>query len=369
MSWHPSIPLFPEDDTGTSWKVRRMWFGKVAGDYLLEVETPGRSGVRAAHFRSGHFDLVPLDDPWLPALRAEAQHGEIISHQPHVRALIRAEGRYIKIWRPGEATTAAERCAQMDTLLDSGIFTVPRILQRSDDTLVFSSLPGQPLHELAQDPSASGEEAFAGAWAKWSRAWIAQLNAPHDTAARSVVATLPLHSPEVEAAEVWRRLNRWTRHYDNVPELSSQASTLRAAAEEVTKNLLQTAPDPLVLAHGDLHDMQIIVGNAASPLGLLDFDDAAQAEAARDLANLDVHLEIRLRKHRMTPAQYLKAHTEVLAVVEELHVSPSRFQAYSDAVWLRKASAAFPARAALATAVLRERISATSTTMNGATAS
>ena len=42
-----------------------------------------------------------------------------------------------------------------------------------------------------------------------------------------------------------------------------------------------------------------------SPFGLLDFDDTAQAEAALDLANLDVHLELRVAK-TLTPARYLE---------------------------------------------------------------
>jgi aminoglycoside/choline kinase family phosphotransferase len=367
MSRQPSVPRSADDDTGTTWRIHRVWFDRSPGDYLLEVLTPGRRGVRGAHFRDGHFELVPLDDPQLPALRAEAQHGEFISYRPHRRAVIKAEGCYIKIFRPGEAVEAAERCAQMHTLLDPGAFTVPRILRASGDTLVFSALPGQPLHAVGADHSAPGDESFASAWEKWSRAWITQLSAPYDTATRSVFDTLPIHSPEVEAAAVWRRLNRWMRHYENVPDLSPQASALRAVAEEVTRNLLATAPDPLVLAHGDLHENQILVGECGSPLGLLDFDDAAQAEAALDLAILDVHLELRLRKNRMTPERYSKAHTEVLAVAEELQVSPSRFQAYSDAIWLRLACAALPSRSSQARAILSERISAASAAVRGST--
>jgi aminoglycoside/choline kinase family phosphotransferase len=368
MSWHASVPRSADDETGTTWQVHRVWFDKKPGDYLLEVLTPGRSGVRGAHLRNGHYELAPPDDPQLPALRAETQHGELISYRPHRRAVIRAEGHYIKVFRPGEAIEAAERCAQMDILLDPSAFTVPRILHGSDDILVFSSLPGKTLHELGEDHSALGGKAFASAWEKWSRAWIAQLSAPYEAATRSVFATLPLHSPEVEAAEAWRRLNRWMRHYEHVPELRSRAGALSAAAAEVTSNLLGTAPDPLVLAHGDLHDNQILVADSSSPLGLLDFDDAAQAEAALDLAVLDVHLELRLRKKRMPPERYSTAHAEVIAVAEELQVSPSRFRAYSDAIWLRLACAAHPRRSSLATAILGERICAASTGANGTAA-
>jgi hypothetical protein len=66
-------------------------------------------------------------------------------------------------------------------------------------------------------------------------------------------------------------------------------------------------------------------------------------------------------KHlRMTPARYLAAHTQVLAAAEELHVSADRFQAYSDAIWLRRASSPLPGRFSLGIAVLAERAQALS---------
>jgi hypothetical protein len=57
----------------------------------------------------------------------------------------------------------------------------------------------------------------------------------------------------------------------------------------------------------------------------------------------------------MTPARYLTAHTQVLATAGDLHVSPDRFDAYADAVWLRLALSPLPGRFSLAIAVLAER--------------
>ncbi|MDQ0819581.1 aminoglycoside phosphotransferase (APT) family kinase protein [Arthrobacter sp. V4I6] len=50
-------------------------------------------------------------------------------------------------------------------------------------------------------------------------------------------------------------------------------------------------------AHGGLHEKQIIATEGSSPLGLLDFDSTARAEAALDLASMDVFLELRLREN------------------------------------------------------------------------
>ncbi|MFF2029347.1 hypothetical protein [Arthrobacter sp. NPDC058192] len=324
---------------------------------MLEVLSQGRTrAVRGAHLRHGCFELVPLDDPKLPSLRAEAQQGELIAYRPHRRAVVRAEGRHIKIFRPGRAIASAERCARVDTLLDAaGTFIAPRILRSSEDVIVFSTVPGPTLTELGEDDSTTSDESFAGAWEKWSRSWVAQLNAPHGSAARSVLNSLPLRSAEVETADLWRCVNLWLRHFEGVPEMSVECSALRAVADAVTKNLLRTAPDPLAWSHGDLHGKQIIAVDDRSPLGLLDFDEGAQAEAALDLATLDLSLDLDRRRNRMSSARYQRAHSQVLVAAEELHVNPDRFYAYTDTLWLRAALVPRPGRLATATAVLDER--------------
>ena len=354
--WSSPVPLSADDD-GTTWQVCRAWPVMTPGDYVLEVRAPGRPGVRGARLRGGRFKLIPPDDPKLPALRAEAERGEIISYRPHRQAVIRAEGGYIKVFRPGRALIPAQRCAQVDILLGTVTFTTPKILFRnSPDVIVFSAIPGKTLAELGSAEAAVGDGSFTSAWEKWSRAWAAQLGSVSGPAAQRVLNSLPLHSPEAEATELWRRVDAWLRHHENVPELSAPGDALRAAAEQVAANLLRNPPDPFVWAHGDLHDKQILVTDGPSPPGLLDFDSTARAEAAFDLADLDVHLELHLRQNRLTPARYVAAHTRVLAVAEELHVSVHRFLAYSDAIWLRLACSPQPGRLSLALAVVAERI-------------
>jgi hypothetical protein len=57
----------------------------------------------------------------------------------------------------------------------------------------------------------------------------------------------------------------------------------------------------------------------------------------------------------MSPARYLTAHNQVLAVADELHVNPDRFHAYTDTLWLREALIPLPGHLVLATAVLAGR--------------
>lgn len=353
MDWTSPVPLSAEDKSGTTWHVRRAWPDRRPGCYLLEVSTPGQPGVRGARLRHGHFKLIPLDDPRLPALQVEAQQGELIAYRPFDRAVVRAEGRYIKIFRPGRADVARERCSQLNILLDAGRFTVPKILSyRSPDVIAFSAIPGPTLCEVA---STADDAAFAGAWDKWSQAWVAQVSGPYGPTALSVLESLPLHSAELEAAKVWQMVNLWLRHNEEIPELMPLGEALRAAAEDVALDLLGAAADPLVWAHGGLHDKQIIATEGSSPLGLLDFDKTARAEAALDLASLDVYLELRLREGRMTAARYRMAHAQVLSTADELHVTPARFQAYSEARWLRMINMPLRGRLSLILAALAEK--------------
>jgi aminoglycoside/choline kinase family phosphotransferase len=352
MSWHPPVPPSAVDSSGQTWKIHRVWPDSTVGDYILEVVAPGQAGVRGGVLRGGAFELLPADDPGLPSLRAEARRGELVSYRPHMRAVVRTDAGYIKVFPPRGAIVPAERCAQTELLLAPGTFTTPRVLRNSPDVIVFSAVPGLPLGDLGDDTAGLSDEEFDRLWERWQHAWTAQVGS---SAGHAALAALPVHSPEVEVADLRRWVNRWLRHYNDVPEAASQRATLSARADYVIRNLLRTAPDPLVWAHGDLHDKQILAAGGPSPLGLLDFDDTAQAEAAVDLANLDVHLELSARIPCISPDRYLAAHTRILAAAEELHVSPDRFHAYSDGAWLRLACSPFPKRSARALAVLDDR--------------
>ena len=283
---------------------------------------------------------------------SEKRSRRLIAYRPYDRAVVRAEGRYIKIFRPGRAALAAERCAQLGILLDAGTLATPRVLsQRSPDVVDFSAIPGPTLFEV---DSTTDDKSFAAAWEKWSRAWVTQVGGTGSPAARGVLESLPVHSAEVEATKVWKSVNLWLQHNQDDPALSSRRDAIRAAAEHVAADLVGPAPDPLVWAHGGLHDKQIIATAGTSPLGLLDFDRTARAEAALDLASMDVFLELRQRENRMSVGRYRTAHAQVLAAAAELHVSPDRFRTYSNARWLRLAYMPLRGRFSLALSVLAE---------------
>jgi hypothetical protein len=229
MSWLPPLPKSAVDESGR-WQIRRVWPDRTQGDYYkLDVTATGEPGARAACLRSWHVDLVPRDGPGLVALLAEARPGAITAHRPHTRAVVRAAACHIKVFRTGEATVPAERCAHTGILLGGGPFGAPRVLQK-------------------------------------------------------------------------------------------------------------------------------IAIDGASALGLLDFDDTAPVGAALDLGSLNMHLAFLAGQERLRPARYLTAHWQVMAAADRLRISPDRFRACSEAVWMRLACSP-PGRLSLALAALDDRAS------------
>jgi hypothetical protein len=335
MSWHPPVPAAVPDADGTSLTVRRAWPDLTAGHYLLELAAPGRAGVRAAHLGSGQLELLPSGgDPRLHALAQVARKGEVVVHRAHMRAVVRTGDRYSKIFRPGRSADSTARHAGTAKLLDSGDFLAPEIVSFAPGCLTLTGLPGRSLFELGNDSGVS-DAWFGAAWHKWSQGWVRQQCRARSSAHRPALEALPTRTAAVELENTQRLVQLWLLHAQNIPEAAPQRTAVRAAATQIAAQLLGTQPDPLVWSHGDLHDKQIFAAGLDAPLALLDFDEAARAEAAADLANLAVHLQLRLRQGRLTAARYQAALRHVLSAAEELRVTPARFEAYANATRLR----------------------------------
>lgn len=338
MSWHPPVPAVIGDaGDATRWTVARAWPDKTAGEYILEVRAAGQPGVRAALLRSGRFELIaPSGDRQLPALAEVAPLGEVVVHRAHRRAVVRAGDRYIKVFRSDHAAEASARHVRMSTILDPENFRVPELLAFIPDGFAIAALAGRSLFELGMDPDVS-DPAVEAAWRNWSDAWVRQHARAVARGPGTAMEALPPRPAAVQVAILQRMVDRWLLHAREIPAARVQRETVQAAALDVSRRLLDAAPDPLVFSHGDLHDKQIFAGAAGGPVGLLDFDEAGRAEAAADIANLAVHLELRRRQGRLTAQRYRAAHGHVIAAARELHVAPTRFAAYADATRLRLA--------------------------------
>ncbi|MFE4227971.1 phosphotransferase [Arthrobacter sp. NPDC056886] len=335
MGWHPPVPAAVLDADNTAWQVIRAWPDDSAENYVLELGTPHRPGVRAAHLRAGQLELLRDGrDRRLPALKHASPLGEVVVHRAHKRAVVRAGEHYLKIFRARQADEAVGRHARMNELLAAGDFLTPEIVSSTPGCLTIMALPGRSLFELGIDPAVS-DAMFEKAWQKWSRTWVRQHSLARTPAHRPSLEALPPRTAAVELESLQRTVSLWLVHAQDIPAAQPERTAVRAAAGQTAQKLLRTAPDPLVWSHGDLHDKQIFTAGPGAPLGLLDFDEAGRAEAAADLANLAVHLQLRLRQHRLSAERYQTARRHVIATAEELLVTPARFDAYASATRLR----------------------------------
>jgi hypothetical protein len=335
MGWHPPVPAAIRDVEGSPWQVIRSWPDQTAGHYILELTAPDRPGIRAAHFQAGQLELLPKGwDPRLHALEEVARTGEVVVHRAHMRAVVRTGDRYTKIFRFTRSAKSMARHAAMVELLGSEDFLTPEIVSFTPGCLTLTGLPGRSLYELGND-SAVSDAWFITAWQKWSDGWVRQQCRAKSAAHRPALEALPPRTAAMELENMQRMVHLWLLHAENVPEAEAQRNAVSAATRQIVTQLLGTEPDPLVWSHGDLHDKQIFAAGPEASLALLDFDEAAQAEAAADLANLAVHLQLRLRQGRLTAARYQAALRHVLAAADELRVTPARFHAYANATRLR----------------------------------
>lgn len=341
MNWHPQVPRRVTDPAGLEWSVQRSWPGVTAGRYVLEVQSPRHPGVLGGFFRDGRFVPVGANDSKLPSLALESPKGETVVHRAHKRAVLHAGDTYIKVFRPEQAPAAATNHVFATAPLAGGRFRTPVMTATRPNVLVFSRVAGRPYYELGQD-QAVADDIFAAMWARWSDAWIETVALASGSAFRPDLEQLPLHDAEEELVKVRRWIDHWLLHSEGIPEAAQGRAALLAQADAVTTALLAPPRDSLGWAHGDLHDKQIL-GTALSSTdiaeapGLLDFDEACRAEAALDLANLDVHLELRRRQNLLSGHRFAIAHACVVSAASRLHVSPERFEAYAASARLRLA--------------------------------
>jgi len=335
MGWHPPVPAAILDADNTEWQVIRSWPDDAAEDYVLELAAPGRAGVRAAHLRAGQLELLRRGrDRRLPALKHASPLGEVVVHRAHKRAVVRAGEHYLKIFRARQSDEAVGRHERMNELLGAGDFLTPEIVSSTPGCLTLMKLTGRSLFELGIDPAVS-DVVFEKAWQKWSQAWVRQHSLALAPAHRPTLEALPVRTAAVELARLQHTVHLWLVHAGDIPAAQAERAAVRGAAGQAAQKLLRTDPDPLVWSHGDLHDKQIFTVDPGAPLGLLDFDEACRAEAAADLGNIAVHLQLRLHQHRLTAERYQTARRHVIATAEELHVTPARLDAYAATTRLR----------------------------------
>lgn len=262
----------------------------------------------------------------------------LVVHRPERRAVVRLEGatetRYAKVVPPERAAALAGQLAALQQSAGSRV-RIPHLRELDPErgVVVMSALPGRSVHALLDDPALPDLMAAGG------RA----LAALHGSAP-------PDGTPEHTAADEQAVVAQWL---GRVAEYAPLVHSALWAHLPCVAAPLAMAGGPSVLLHRDFYDKQIIAAGDGS-VGLLDFDTLATGEAALDLANALVHLELRSIQRGWPVARARRAAAGLLHGYRPDSATMRRLPVYADATRLRLACvyALRPAEAATVPALL-----------------
>lgn len=230
-------------------------------------------------------------------------HPRLLVHRLGRRAVERRVDRFTKHLRPGQAPVLVKSLAKVNTFTERVGVDSPRTLTFDSHSMDCAVLPGKPIYLL-------GAQGLAG-WRSFALAW------PKLVATES---TFPTHTAVDESSNLWRWYTL-ARDFEAIPpdlRIGEQVS-------QVCRYLVD-GDGPLVLAHRDLHDKQLMWDG--SQLGILDWDTVARAEASLDLANLRAHADLRQAQGHYS-FQLARAILDILdQTAQRMNLSPERFTAY-----------------------------------------
>ncbi|MGO1929303.1 phosphotransferase [Microbacterium gubbeenense] len=299
------------------WHITRVWPGDPT-----PLEARLGDEVRGGRLRSdGTVELLdPDDDAKLPALGALAHRGELVSHRPGKRAVVRLDETFAKAVRRGRAGGVAD-AHERGAAAFGHAFAVPEIAARQGDAIELTIVPGRTLDALGADP-ATPDGAWRAAWRSWREAWTSSV-------AGGELDGLAPHTVGDEA----RILREWADHAA-LRIGAGSAQLLREAAERLIQGLERAVPNPERIAHRDLHDKQLLWDDDRG-IGLIDLDTCARADPALDLGNLLAHAELAESQGRWTPDRARAAAAEIASAADELGVDADSVEAWRRAARFR----------------------------------
>lgn len=238
----------------------------------------------------------------------------LVAHRAERRAVVRIDdgAAYAKVVPPHKAPSVTDSGRLAAGL---GAVRAPRLVSADADrgVSVWESLPGRSLHEL-------GDDAPAEAWAAVGES----LRLLHGTQSPP---DLPFHGSAEELAV----LTTW---FDRLATFEfEEAARWRHHLDEIGRMLHQDNAAP-VLIHRDLHDKQVLVDGRGT-LGWIDFDTLSVGEAAIDLANLAVHLDLRVAQGGLSRSAAIGAGEALVAGYGPGAQVRKRVGAYAAAARLR----------------------------------
>lgn len=316
--------------------VNGEWFGSREELSAAHAHTPGARSLPATDAPGGMLFHASGSDPRLPGLEPLLRRGaELVVHRPGRRAVLRertdAGVSYHKVVRRSRLARLVAAHRRMEHVVGDAA-RLPRLLGVHEDAgvLTVSELPGATLHELGRRQDVKAEP-LRRQWGSLglALAHLHRAGAPGDPSAGVGARAPASHEAAAEAATVRRWLSPVTR-WGLLPEVTD------VELEQWLRPLTEGSPTPPVLLHRDLHDKQVIP-QADGPPGLLDLDTAALGEAALDIANILVHLDLRVRQGLLTVDAARQARVAFLEGVAPDSMTLSRVPAYATAATLRLA--------------------------------
>ena len=251
----------------------------------------------------------------------ENEDTTLISHRPERRAVVKLKRenglRYAKVMKPGRIENAISVMNYINGLQNRS-FDVPKVIEsnKENGVVVFSQLPGISLYDSIQESEDLKIIEAIG-------------NALHNLHEAVPSKKLPIHDNEAEITV----LKKWIKYAKSfncefADDINSSAKSVYIA--------LRNNPSEHCLLHRDFYNKQIIVGQYKK-IGFLDFDTIAMGEAALDLANVLIHLNLRSLQGMCSSKFAANSTSELLSGYGVTAELIRRIAAYKNAASLRLA--------------------------------
>lgn len=297
--------------------VSRAWPHGPADEPGVTFEGRDDDGaLRAGIWSETHVECLPTrTDPRLPALTDAP--GELVGHRYGKRAVLRDGDRFLKVVREKKAADVVARGALGAGAAREAGFLAAEPRLEAPGVVATDRLPGAPLDRPDGLP-------WEQLWVRFAECW------PRFAAQTAVEA--PAHTGADEA----RVLREWVLGAiarGVLPDPEGRAAT---TVERIAAQLEAGDAEP-VLAHRDLHEGQLLVGDDGD-VALLDLDTLALADPALDLGNLAVHAIWRVAAGQWRKEAADAVLHAVMAACGHLEVSPARLQLAQSATALRMAA-------------------------------
>lgn len=303
---HLLVCLADVDGTETA----GQWYDDPCRTDRVVAQTAATAAPGAVRRLGAHLLLQDAGaDRRLPALHRLVRDAgaTLLAHRPERRGVVSqvvgGDLRYTKVVRPDRLPALV---ATLQAVAETSAVRVPEVLVSDprDGSVTLAALPGRTLHDLLLDPGVP--HTSLGAAAAAAGAGVRRLHHCPVTAGR------PAHGADQEV----RVTRDWIGRADDHGLLGLPRVSVDALADRMAALVAGTDADA-VLLHRDLHDKQILVADDA---GVLDLDLAAIGHPALDLANLLVHVELRVHQG-LVPVERARACVE--AVVAGYDPRPS----------------------------------------------